>query len=48
MINFVNTNLIETSNKDPQNKLLKKIIYDFSVSLLLNINKLNYIIHPII
>lgn len=48
MINFVNTNLIETSNKDPQNKLHKKIIYDFSVSLLLNINKLNYIIHPII
>lgn len=37
MSNFVNITLIKTSNKDPQNKLLKEIIYDFTVSLLLNI-----------
>lgn len=44
MSNFVNITLIKTSNKDPQNKLLKEIIYDFTVSLLLNINQLYYII----
>lgn len=45
MSNFVNITVIKTSNKDPQNKLLKETIYDFTVLLLLlNINKLYYII----